>query len=54
MTVRSRVALTHRVPAGDAVSYGLTYRLERDATIATVPIGYADGYRARSRTGPRS
>ena len=44
MTVRSRVALTHRVPAGDAVSYGLTYRLERDATIATVPIGYADGY----------
>ncbi len=44
MTVRSRVALTRRVAAGDAVSYGLTYRLERDATIATVPIGYADGY----------
>jgi alanine racemase len=44
MTLRSRVVLTRRVPAGDAVSYGLTYRLERDATMATVPIGYADGY----------
>src|SRR5262249_33748825 len=44
MTLRSRVALTRRVPAGDAASYGQTYRLERDSTIATVPIGYADGY----------
>ena len=44
MSLASRVAVTRRVPAGDAVSYGLTYRLDRDATIATVPIGYADGY----------
>ena len=44
MSLRSRVALTRRVPAGEAVSYGLTYRLERDSTIAAVPIGYADGY----------
>jgi alanine racemase len=44
MTVRSRVAAVRRVPAGDAVSYGQTYRLDRDSTIATVPIGYADGY----------
>ena len=52
MTVRSRVALIRRVPARDAVSYGLTYRLERDATIAVVPIGYADGYpRALSNAG---
>ena len=29
--------------AGDRVSYGLRYELEADATIATVPIGYADG-----------
>ena len=26
------------------MSYGLRYRLERDANIATVPVGYADGY----------
>jgi alanine racemase len=44
MSVSSRVAVTRRVPAGDAVSYGLTYRLARDATVATVPVGYADGY----------
>jgi alanine racemase len=44
MSLSSRVSLTRRVPAGDAVSYGLTYRLERDATVATVPVGYADGY----------
>jgi alanine racemase len=26
------------------VSYGHRYRLERDANVATVPVGYADGY----------
>jgi alanine racemase len=44
MSLSSRVAVSRRVPAGDAVSYGHTYRLGRDATIATVPVGYADGY----------
>jgi alanine racemase len=42
---RSAVSLVRRLPAGEAVSYGLTYRLERDANVATVPVGYADGYR---------
>lgn len=32
-----------RIPAGDAVSYGLRRPLERDSYIATVPVGYADG-----------
>lgn len=36
--------MVKRVPAGDAVSYGLRYRLERESSIATVPVGYADGY----------
>jgi alanine racemase len=44
---RSRVAMVRRLPAGEALSYGHSYRLERDATIATVPVGYEDGY-ARS------
>jgi alanine racemase len=44
MSLSSRVAVSRRVPAGDAISYGLTYRLDRDATIATVPVGYGDGY----------
>ena len=33
-----------RLAAGEAVSYGHRYRLERDAWVATVPVGYADGY----------
>ena len=42
---RSAVALVKRLPAGEAVSYGHRYRLQRESTIATVPVGYADGYR---------
>jgi alanine racemase len=41
---RSTVAMTKRVAAGERVSYGLRYRLSRPSTIATVPVGYADGY----------
>ncbi len=45
MRWRSAVTLARRLPAGEAVSYGLTYRLDRDANVATIPVGYADGYR---------
>ncbi len=41
---RSEVAAVKRLPAGEATSYGHRYRLERDTWIATVPVGYADGY----------
>jgi alanine racemase len=44
MSVRSAVAMVKRVPPGHAISYGHRYRLEREASIATVPIGYADGF----------
>lgn len=30
--------------AGEGVSYGLTYKAEKDAKIALLPLGYADGY----------
>ena len=43
MRLVSRVAHTRRVPAGEAVSYGLRRPLTADSTIATIPIGYADG-----------
>jgi alanine racemase len=52
MSLRSHVGLAKRVAAGESVSYGLTYRLEKESTIATVPVGYADGYaRALSDRG---
>lgn len=44
LTWRSTVAHTARLPAGTCVSYGQRYRLDRDANVATVPVGYADGY----------
>ncbi|MGY1832601.1 alanine racemase [Geodermatophilus sp. SYSU D01180] len=43
MTVRARVALTKRVPAGVGVSYGHTYSPVTETTLALVPVGYADG-----------
>jgi alanine racemase len=43
MAVKARVTHVKRVPAGARVSYGLRYETPRDTSIATVPIGYADG-----------
>lgn len=52
MSLVSRVIRTRRVEAGTPVSYGATYRAPRDTVIATVPVGYADGYpRALSGRG---
>lgn len=47
MTLVAHVSHVRRVGAGEAVSYGLCRPLPRDATIATVPLGYADGVRRR-------
>ncbi|HEY6532471.1 MAG TPA: alanine racemase [Acidimicrobiales bacterium] len=43
MSLRAEVSMVKRVPAGEGVSYGLRHRIERESTVATVPIGYADG-----------
>jgi len=40
---RARVSHVQRLAAGEGVSYGLRHRLEREATVATLPLGYADG-----------
>ncbi|TCO65937.1 alanine racemase [Actinocrispum wychmicini] len=44
LTWRSRVVQTSRLRAGQGVSYGLTYRVAGPATVATVAVGFADGY----------
>ena len=46
----SRVSHVKTLPAGREVSYGGTYVTAKPTTIATVPVGYADGYR-RSLSG---
>lgn len=53
MTVSARLALVKRVPKGSGVSYGHTYRTEKDTTVAVVPLGYGDGVpRHASSTAP--
>jgi alanine racemase len=44
LTWRSAVTVVKRLPAGERISYGQTYELERDSTMATVPVGYEDGF----------
>ena len=43
MALRARVSHVKRVASGEGISYGLRHTFERDATVATLPIGYADG-----------
>jgi alanine racemase len=43
LSLRARISSLRRVPAGDAVSYGLVRPVEVDSVVATVPLGYADG-----------
>ncbi|MGM9322435.1 alanine racemase, partial [Deinococcus aquaticus] len=50
MTVQASVTHLHTVPAGETVSYGGLWRAPRDTPVATVGIGYADGY-PRGATG---
>jgi alanine racemase len=45
MALKTRVIHLKKVPAGFAVSYGMTYRTPQPTVIATVPAGYADGLR---------
>jgi alanine racemase len=52
MSLRGRVSHVKRVAAGSHVSYGWRYRFDDDTTVATVPIGYADGVPRRLGTLP--
>jgi alanine racemase len=43
MALKARIIQLKKVPAGFTVSYGNTYKTPKPTTIATVPVGYADG-----------
>jgi len=45
VTLRARVVDLRTIEPGDTVSYGATFRADRPTRIATLAIGYADGYR---------
>ena len=44
MELKSHVTYVKDVPEGAAISYGGTYVADRNLRVATIPVGYADGY----------
>ena len=44
MRVRSEIVDLRTVPAGEPVGYGGTARTSRTTVLATIPVGYADGF----------
>jgi alanine racemase len=51
MTLASAVISVREVPAGDTVGYGATWVAQRASRIATVTIGYGDGYPRQAPNG---
>src|SRR5215218_7298242 len=44
MSLHSRISLLKWVPPGETIGYGCTFEASRRSLIATLPIGYHDGY----------
>jgi len=44
MSLHSRISLLKWVPAGETIGYGCTFEASRRSLIATLPVGYHDGY----------
>jgi len=44
MKLKAQVSFTKDMPANATISYGRTYSMERLSRIATLPVGYADGW----------
>jgi alanine racemase len=52
MSLHSRITLLKWVPQGETVGYGCTFEASRKTLVATIPLGYDDGYmRALSNRG---
>ncbi len=53
MTLKTKIAYLKELPPGRTVSYGRTFTVSKATLVATLPIGYADGYnRLLSNRGP--
>jgi len=51
MTLKSSIISLRKLVKGDCVGYGETWQAQRDSVIATVAIGYADGYPHNAKSG---
>ena len=47
LTLKTGIVFLKELPAESTVSYGRTYTTRRRSLVATIPIGYADGYNRR-------
>lgn len=47
MRLETKIVFVKQLKAGNSVSYGATYTAQQDEWVATLPIGYADGYERR-------
>jgi alanine racemase len=44
LTLQTRIAFLKTIHAGGTVGYGRTFSADRNTVVATIPIGYGDGY----------
>lgn len=51
MSLESQIIALRTIPVGDCVGYGSTWKAARQTTIATVALGYADGYPRHAPSG---
>ena len=52
LSLKAEVVFVKDVPAGEKIGYGCTYETKAPMKVATIPLGYADGYsRALSNRG---
>lgn len=51
MSFQSAVISLRHIDEGETVGYGATWRAEKPSTIATIPVGYGDGYPRNAPSG---
>ncbi len=51
MTLKSEVIALHDIKKGDGIGYGQSYVCEDNIKVATIAIGYGDGYPRHAQTG---
>lgn len=44
MSLKTSIVHIKKLPKGEYISYGRTFKTEKESIIATLPVGYADGY----------
>lgn len=44
LSLKTKIAFLKNIPAGRTLSYARTYKTEKEMKVATLPVGYGDGY----------